>query len=136
MEKKYLSRDKIIGKQVVDSKGMIVGSVKDLSLDFETKGIALTVTTRAGKETVVEGSNVVNVGDVILLNKDMEVPETPTTTPITITPQAAYTPPPVTEVPPAPQAPPVPPAKPGLCQTCNFQNDVNSKFCIKCGSRL
>ena len=120
MEKKYLSRDKIIGKQVIDSKGMIIGSAKDLSIDFETKGIALTLTTRAGTEIVIQGGDVTNIGDVILLNKEMELPEAS----VPETPQVT------------PSANVVPPLKQGLCRACNFQNDANSKFCIKCGNKL
>jgi sporulation protein YlmC with PRC-barrel domain len=125
MEKKYLSRDKIIGKQVIDSKGMIIGNVKDLSLDFETKGIAIVINTKAGTEIVIEGGNVINVGDVILLSKEIELPEAPAIARMQETPQVIPSP-----------ASAIPPTKLGLCKVCGFQNDENSRFCIKCGAKL
>jgi len=123
MEKKYLSRDKIIGKQVIDSGAMIIGNVKDLAFDIEAKEIALTISTKTGTEVTVVSSNISTIGEVILLNKKIELPETPLT--------ATYTPPPIKEV-----STTTPPTRPGLCKICNFQNDSNAKFCIKCGARL
>ena len=129
MEKKYLSRDNIVGKQVIDSSAMIIGNVKDLAFDFEKKEIALAVTTRAGGEITVAGSDVNNVGDIVLLNKKVELPAVPSTpTPSVVVPSVA--------VPPSAAKEAVPPQRTGLCPMCNYQNDVNSRFCIKCGAKL
>jgi len=111
--KKYLSRENIVGKQVIDSKAMIVGSVKDLSFDLEAKDIGLTITTKDGKEVTVLSGNMESVGDVVLLKKTIEQLEAPK----------------VVEV------PPPTPAKPGLCAVCGYQNDPTAKFCIKCGAK-
>jgi len=132
MDTKFLPRDKILGKQVIDSRGMIVGNVKDLSFDFETKGIAITVNTSLNTEIFIVGANIAKVGDVILLNKDINLIATP---PVEEVKPAAT---PTVE---APQVPPSAPSvsapsKPGLCKMCGFQNDPNSRFCIKCGSKL
>ena len=124
MEKKYLSRDNIVGKQVIDSSAMIIGNVKDLAFDFEKKEIALAVTTRAGGEITVAGSDVNNVGDIVLLNKKVELPAVPSTP----TPSVA--------VPPSAAKEAVPPQRIGLCPMCNYQNEANSRFCIKCGAKL
>ncbi len=123
MEKKYLSKDKLVGKQVIDSSAMIIGNAKDLTFDFEAKEIGLTITAKTGGEIVVSGSNVISVGDVILLNKRIELPEVNSTTS-----QSTYSSPPIKE--------PTVSTTPGLCRVCNFQNEATSKFCIKCGSKL
>ena len=109
---------------MIDSSAMIIGSVKDLSFDFERKEIALVITARTGAEIIVVGGDVSNVGDVILLNKKIELPAAP---PI---------PTPSVTVPPSPAKEVAAPPKTGLCPICNFQNDPNAKFCIKCGTKL
>jgi len=124
MEKKYLSKDKLVGKQVIDSSAMIIGTVKDMTFDFEARDIGITITAKTGGEIVVPGSNVSNIGDVILLNKKIELPEAAPTA----TPQSTYSPPPVKEA--------VASTTIGLCRNCNYQNDATAKFCIKCGSKL
>jgi sporulation protein YlmC with PRC-barrel domain len=130
LEKKYLSKDKLVGKQVIDSEAMIVGSVKDMAFDFDAKEIGLTITARNGGEIVVPGSNIGSVGDVIILNKKIEVSSAAPIQAPTMPPQATYTPapPPIRETTVATST--------GLCKVCGFQNDANAKFCIKCGSRL
>jgi sporulation protein YlmC with PRC-barrel domain len=113
MKKRYLSRDDIVGKQVIDSKAMIVGSVKDLSFNFDAKEIGLTITQKDGKEVDVASSDIGCVGDVILLKKTLQesgAPEEPKKI--------------------------APPSPAGLCAVCGFQNDQNAKFCIKCGAKL
>ena len=124
MDKKYLSKDKLVGKQVIDSTAMIIGNVKDLAFDFEAKEIGITITAKTGGEIVVPSSSVSIVGDIILLNKKIELPEAaPTATqPLT------YSPPPIKETPIS--------TMPSLCRACNYQNDATAKFCIKCGTKL
>ena len=127
---KFISRDKIVGKQVIDGKGITLGTVQDIAFDLPGGKMSITITNEKGKETEVVSDDVIAVGDVILLQgvgreKVVETPQTPL-------------PAPLPEV--APTAKPAPvfkaPASPGLCPNCSYQNDVNSRFCIKCGTRL
>lgn len=119
MSKKYLSRKDIVGKQVIDSKAMILGNVKELSFDLGTRDIGLTITTKNGKEVNVSSRDMRNIGDVILLKKTLSEIETPK-----VTKKADFHPPPVKSV------------KPGLCAVCGFQNEKTAKFCIKCGAEM
>ena len=125
VEKKYLTRDKIIGKQVIDSKATIMCTVKDLSFDLVAKDFSLIIKAKADKEITVDSKNVKVVGDVILLTVAAETFETPAT-------------PTTPEAPPSVSSPtkPSPPRTPGLCSGCGFQNESNSKFCIKCGAKI
>ena len=121
MEKKYLSRD-IIGKQVIDTRAIIVGKVKDFSLDMVSKNVTLVVTTAVGEDKTIDGSDVATVGDVVLLTKQVVVAAP---APSSAAPQA-----------PKPQPTPQPTSASGLCGNCGYQNDTSAKFCIKCGTRL
>ena len=121
MEKKYLSRDKIIGKEVIDSKANIVGNVKDISFDLDSKNLAITVMANDKSEILIEGNNINVVGDVILLNKSMDV---------LLSPEPEVLDREKTEEKPTPST------TPGLCSLCGYQNDLSAKFCIKCGNKL
>ena len=110
---KFLSREKMAGKQVIDAEGMIVGSVKDIAVDIESKEIAFKIATRVGTEIDVVSDDVSQVGDVILLKKALELPG-------------------VSEAP----AVAAPTLAPGVCPSCGYANDPASKFCIKCGTLM
>jgi sporulation protein YlmC with PRC-barrel domain len=118
MNKKYLSRKEIVGKQVIDSKAMILGKVTELSFDLAARDIGLTIETKDGTEINVSSSDMSSVGDVILLKRTFSEVETPN----------------VIEK--APPPPPPQPAKLGLCSVCGYQNEKTSKFCIKCGAKM
>jgi sporulation protein YlmC with PRC-barrel domain len=109
---KFLSREKMAGKQVIDAEGMIVGNVKDIAVDIQSKEIAFKIATRAGTEIDVVSDDVSQVGDVILLKKALELPE--------VSEAAVAT----------------PTRAPGVCPSCGYANDPASKFCIKCGTLM
>ncbi len=120
----YVSRENMVGKQVIDAEGMIVGSVSDISVDIEAKKIAFNVNTRSGAKIDIASEDVGQVGDVILLKKTVEaeviMPKDEKT-------QVAASKEGVTST--APSAP-------GKCKTCGYVNDPTAKFCIKCGTKL
>lgn len=127
--KKFLSREQIVGKQVIDSGARSVGTVRDLAFDLVNREIALTVTLNDQQEFTITSSEVVGVGDVILLNKVIDLATTPPSVK-----RATTGPPPAEKAAAAPSA--ETPPKPGLCKVCSFQNDEKAKFCIKCGTKL
>jgi len=121
MEKRLLSRDKIVGKQVVDSSGMVLGTIKDIAFDLTQSRMSITVVDEKGKEKEVSSDDVSAVGDVVLLKRPREME--------------------AVEAPPRPAPPTRPsalkaPTGPGLCPNCGYQNEAESRFCIKCGTRL
>ena len=124
MERKFLTRDKIVGKQVVDSNGITLGAIKEIAFDLAHKEMSITVVDDKGKETEVSGNNVATVGDVVLLKGPQKV-------------EAVATPPtPAPSTRPAPTPSVKAPTTPGLCPNCGYQNEPDSRFCIKCGTRL
>ena len=67
LEKNFLSREKIVGKQVIDENGIIVGTVKDITFDLPRGKMSITMADDKGKETDISSDNVSAVGDVVLL---------------------------------------------------------------------
>jgi sporulation protein YlmC with PRC-barrel domain len=133
LEKNFLSREKIVGKQVIDENGIIAGTVKDITFDLPRGKMSIIMADDKGKETEISSDNVSAVGDVVLLTGSekpakqiitVAKPTTPATTVPSTTPVPA----------------PLPSTKtsstPGLCSNCNFQNEPESHFCIKCGTKL
>jgi sporulation protein YlmC with PRC-barrel domain len=138
LEKNYLTKDKIIGKQVADTQAKIVGTVKDLSFDIVAKQIAITITTKDGEDINVESEAVKAIGDIILLSNTISELTKPTPEPKPPTPTTV--PAPSTPTTPEPPKETTPQDKPttakGLCASCGFQNEATNKFCIKCGSKI
>jgi sporulation protein YlmC with PRC-barrel domain len=138
LEKNYLTKDKIIGKQVADTQAKIVGIVKDLSFDIVAKKIAITITNQDGDDINVESEAVKAVGDIILLSDTISELTKPTPapkpSPSTSVPEPSAPTPTVSTKEPTTQDRPMP-AK-GLCASCGFQNEPTNKFCIKCGSKI
>lgn len=137
MENNYLTKDKIIGKQVADTQANIVGTVKDLSFDIVAKKIAITITTQNGEDINVESEAIKAIGDIILLSNTISeltkpVSESQSPTSTTVPEPSAPTP----ESPKEPIAQDKPTPAKGLCASCGFQNEPTNKFCIKCGSKI
>ena len=113
---KRLTKDQVVGKQVIDLEATLIGTVTDLSFDLESNKIDLVVTTKAGTLIDVLRKDIGTVGDVILLNKKVKIPDISVAT--------------------KPQPQRQSPKTPGLCSACGYQNEASSKFCMKCGSKL
>lgn len=116
-QKRLIASQKLVGLQVIDVKGMLVGVVKDVGVDLAEKQLVLFVTTKAKAEIDIPWSSIQSVEDVILLNKPAEIPSVP--------------PPP----PPPPLAPTVAPTTVS-CPSCKSTAPAHAKFCPKCGGRL
>ena len=108
-----IPREKLIGMQVVDTAGSIVGSVKDLAVTLGEGKISLIVTTSAGSETEISWKDVQAVKDIVLLSKSIEAP------PITVS--VLQQPSQLTEV---------------SCSRCGAKLPSTAKFCAKCGAKL
>jgi len=110
-QRRYIPSQKFVGMQVVDSKGAIVGSVKDLAISIGDKEILLIVGTKTSGDIEVPWSDVGSIEDVILLSKPAEGLSGP----------------------PAPSPPPPTTIK---CNSCGATLPAHAKFCAKCGSRM
>lgn len=134
MSGNYFRRDDFLGKDVIDSKAVRTGKVKDIS--FDTSGhIALAVETKDNAEKIVSLDRVAAVGDVILLK-----PEEPLREAIYQAPSApSVTPPPPQQSPtPIPQSVTQRPdvLSEVICPACNTSNRSGARFCRRCGARI
>jgi sporulation protein YlmC with PRC-barrel domain len=105
---------RFVGLQVIDSKGVLVGNVKDVSVDFHNRCLAFVVVAKNGRELDIVWDDVLSLEDVVLLKKEVTVPaqETPSTLP-----------------PPMVQAM-------LICPSCGASAPATAKFCPRCGHSL
>ena len=118
-ERKYKQAQHYVGMQVIDSKGTVVGNVKDISVDFQNRSLAFRVTTKNRSELDMSWDDVLSVEDVVLLKKNVDLPMSP--------PQPV--PGPSSPQPPLVQAM-------AICPTCGTSAPNIAKFCPKCGANL
>jgi len=64
---KPLTRDALVSMQVIDSKGRLVGKVKDIAFAVGQTGIALSVETEDGETKHISWEDVAAAADFILL---------------------------------------------------------------------
>jgi sporulation protein YlmC with PRC-barrel domain len=115
---KYVPSQRFSGMQVIDSKGSLVGNVKDVSVDFQNKSLAFRVSTKARTELDMDWDDVLSVEDVVLLKKEVDLStQAPQPTP-----------------PPAPLVPAVQAMI--ICPSCGTSAPGHAKFCPKCGASL
>lgn len=69
-----IGQSKMVGKQVYNPDGTLVGSVADIGLVPGQKEITLQVRTAAGAMMDVKWEEISAVGDIVLLSKTKEVP--------------------------------------------------------------
>jgi len=115
--RKFLPLQELVGLQVIDTKGSLVGNVKDVSLDFENKDISLKVATKNMGEMDFGWEDVQSVEDVVLLKKPVDVtpsrPENKPSSPVEQAVQALL-----------------------ICPSCGASSPARAKFCSKCGADL
>ena len=116
-EKTSISSREFEGKQVIDVNGTLVGNVKELIISIPEGIVSLLVSMRDGSESKIEWSSIKSIGDVVLLNKEIELqkPSTPSLRPIPTPP-----PPPLTIE----------------CPNCKSKNPSKAKFCPRCGFQV
>ncbi len=103
------------GMHVIDSRGAVVGNVKDVSVNFKKKALAFRITTKTHLEMDVAWDDILSVEDVVLLKKEIDLEE------------AAATALPKSEV-------VVQTAM--ICPSCGASAPGHAKFCPKCGAPL
>jgi sporulation protein YlmC with PRC-barrel domain len=103
--------------QVIDMGGVMVGSVKDVSVDFQNKTLAFRVTTRNNTELDIEWDDILAVQDVVLLKKSVDLatsaPPTIPSTPTQPTGEAQV-----------------------ICPKCGSSTPARAKFCRSCGTSI
>ena len=111
----FVPSQRFSGMQVIDSRGMVVGNVKDVSVNFQERNLAFLVTAKNQTELTVHWEDVMSVKDVVLLKKTVELPPSDETA-------KSVSPPTVQAV--------------LICPSCGASAPGHAKFCPKCGHSL
>ena len=114
---KSLPIQQFIGLQVIDTKGSLVGNVKDISLDFQNKQVSFRVATKNKGEMDFGWDDVQSVEDVVLLKKEVDMSSASKEAQL-----SSSTSQPVQTL--------------MICPTCGAAAPARAKFCSKCGSDL
>ena len=115
--RKFIPIQQFIGLQVIDTKGSLLGNVKDVSLDFENKDISLKVATKNKGEMEFAWDDVQSIEDVVLLKKQVDMsPTPPESNSDSSGEQVAQT--------------------LLICSSCGASSPFRAKYCSKCGADL
>lgn len=66
-QEKSITRDMIIGMQVIDAEGRLLGTVKDVAFTIGKAGISLHVESKKGETQFIAWEEVQAIGDFIIL---------------------------------------------------------------------
>jgi sporulation protein YlmC with PRC-barrel domain len=130
-QKRVLTRDNLIGMQVINCDGYILGNVKEVALVLGEPDQAITIEGSQGRLNYIRWSNVAVAGDVILL-KAGGVP--PADAPAVTQSFAQSYMPPVAQSVAQPVAQPV--AQACVCPKCGAELENGCAFCTGCGCRI
>ena len=75
-QEKSVTRDKLIGMQVIDSEGHLTGTVKDVAFMVGKTGISLSVENKKGEGREVAWDEVQAVGDFVVLKQTTQTAAT------------------------------------------------------------
>ena len=114
--KAILKREDLVGKQLVSSDAKILGIVSNVLFTSEGKAMLQLEKPVTGASETIGADLISAIGDVILLRSQ--------TTPVGTAPQQV-------SPPPFPGA-----SQTRICTRCGYANNLNSRFCIKCGLQL
>lgn len=80
-EKKAMTKDRLIGMQVYDSEGSLMGQVQDLAFTVGKMGMTLIVGTKSGESQEIAWEDIQAAGDIVVLKpKGSQAATTPTVT--------------------------------------------------------
>lgn len=123
-ERKVASVKTLLGKQVVDIKGALLGSLKDLKVTVGEQEVDAVVELKTGGVVSIPWLDVQSVEDFVLLKKPVKVKgvEEEGGKPEAVEVKVEATPPP---------SPPI-----LICPNCGAKAPGHAKFCPKCGNKL
>ena len=124
-------RGKLVGMQVYNPDGVLVGTVQDVEIPLGGGEISLQVLTRLNTFERIPWTNVAAVGDIAILKEKIEL-KTPE--PAAVQPPTAPIATPPVGTPPVGYPPAQPPQQPGLLSKIPFGR--KKQTCPTCGKEL
>jgi len=91
-EKKAMTKDRLIGMQVIDSEGNDAGSVQDLAFTVGKVGMTLIVESKRGDSKEIPWEQIQAAGDFVLLKPEAAHTQTLGAQPVGMQPQQSQTP--------------------------------------------
>ena len=91
-EKKAMTKDRLIGMQVIDSDGNAAGTVQDIAFTVGKVGMTLIVETKKGESKEIPWGEIRAAGDYVLLKPPTGQPQTYGPQPTIQQPQQSQTP--------------------------------------------
>lgn len=91
-EKKAMTKDRLIGMQVIDSEGNDAGSVQDLAFTVGKVGMTLIVENKRGESKEIPWEQIQAAGDFVLLKPEAAHTQAFSAQPISMQPQQSQTP--------------------------------------------
>jgi len=73
-EKKSMTKDRLIGMQVIDSEGYNIGEVLDIAFTVGKVGMTLIVETKKGENTEIAWEKIQAAGDFVVLKPSGQAP--------------------------------------------------------------
>ena len=117
-KEKALTKERLIGMEVIDSNGNTTGTIKDIAFTVGKVGMTLIVETRKGESREIPWEDIQAAGDYVLLKPSA-------TQPMVAQPQ------PTAQPTPQPQQPQQP-----VCPTCkgplSYIQQYQRWYCYKC----
>lgn len=124
-EKQSISIKELVGKQVIDNKGSLLGVLKDIKLTIGGQEAETLIELKNGEQVKASWSDIQSIEDFVLLKKTVKIKAEPARK--------------VVEKPARPVAEPVapPPVPPPsiICPNCGAKAPTHAKFCPKCGRK-
>jgi sporulation protein YlmC with PRC-barrel domain len=77
---KTVTKDALVGMQVIDADGLIVGDVKDVAFTVGKLGVSINVENKKGDTRNIAWEQIQAVGDVVILKQSLVVEEITVTT--------------------------------------------------------
>ncbi len=74
-EKKAITKDRLIGIQVIDSAGYGVGTVQDIAFTVGQIGMTLIIETKKGETKEIAWDDIQAAGDVVILKPQSTQPQ-------------------------------------------------------------
>jgi len=75
-DKKAMTKDRLIGMQVIDSEGYDIGTVQDIAFTVGKVGMTLIVETKKGETREIPWDDIQAAGDFVLLRPQTTQPQT------------------------------------------------------------
>jgi sporulation protein YlmC with PRC-barrel domain len=124
-EKQSISIKELVGKQVIDNKGSLLGVLKDIKLTIGGQEAETLIELKNGEEVRASWSDIQSVEDFVLLKKTVKVKAEPARKRVEKPAK------PVVE----PVSPPPVPPPSIICPNCGAKAPTHAKFCPKCGRK-